>query len=440
MVRRRRVRDPVRFVEEVLGLKLWPKQAEILRQFPRHQELVLALGRRSGKSLLASIWAAYDAIFGEYEGCLRPDEPRYIVCVATNRDQAGIVYRNIGGFFSLPVLAPLVMSETSEELWLRNNVCIKVLPCSSRAGRGWAISTIILDELAHFVDTDDGYQAGKRVCDALAPSIAQFGGKGKLIAISTPWGKRGAFWQLYQRAQEGVPGMAAFRYSTEEMNPTIDKAWLESQRLKDPEVFASEYEAEFLDAAAAFLAADDVRACVVRSGSTPYQGGMRYVLGLDPAFSYDSFAFAVCHSEGEDSQRVVLDHVERLQPPVSFVEAYELAAYLSQIYGDAQVVTDQHCAAPLVQTLRGKGVRVEVKPFDAKRNQQVWGSLAALIRARRLEIYPSPVVDELLRLEREMTSSGIRVEAGSGHDDLATALAMAAHEVASEKRRRIAVY
>lgn len=440
MVRERTARDPVRFAEEVLGLKLWPKQAEILCQFPRYQVLVLALGRRSGKSLLASIWATYDAIFGNYEGCLRPDEPRYIVCVATRHDQANIVYGNIRRFFNLSALAPLVVDGTSEELWLANNVCIKVLPCSSRAVRGLAISTIILDELAYFVDTESGYQAGKQVYDALYPSLAQFGDRGKMIAISTPWGKRGIFWQLWQRAQKGLPGMAAFRYSTQEMNPTISKEFLERECLKDPESFASEYEAEFLDAAAAFLPADAVRACVVREGTTPYQQGMRYVLGLDPAFSYDSFAFAVCHSEGEDSQRVVLDHVERLQPPVSFVEAYELAAYLSQIYGDAQVVTDQHCAAPLVQTLRGKGVRVEVKPFDAKRNQQVWGSLGALIRARRLEIYPSPVVDELLRLEREMTSSGIRVEAGSGHDDLATALAMAAHEVANEERRRIAVY
>jgi hypothetical protein len=434
------MRDPVDFAEEVLGFKLWPRQAEILRQFPRHQELVLALGRRSGKSLLASIWAAYDAIFGNYEGCLRPDEPRYIVCVATNRDQAGIVYRNIRGFFNLPALAPLVVSETSEELWLGNNVCIRVLPCSSRAVRGLAISTIILDELAHFVDSEHGYQAGKMVHDALTPSLAQFRGKGKIIAISTPWGRLGIFWQLWQQAQEGLPGMAGFRYSTEDMNPTIDKAWLESQRLKNPDVFACEYEAEFLDAAAAFLPADAVRACVVRSEHTPYQQGMSYVLALDPAFTSDSFAFVVCHEERDNSERVVVDYIDRLEPPVSFVEACELAQQLSQAYGHARVVTDQYCAAPLVQALGEKGLRVALKPFDATRKQHVFASLSALIRAGRLELYPGPVVDELLRLERVLTPSGMRVEASSGHDDLATALAVAVHELASEKRRRLAVY
>jgi hypothetical protein len=234
--------------------------------------------------------------------------------------------------------------------------------------------------------------------------------------------------------------MAAFRYSTREMNPTISKAWLESQRLKDPEVFASEYEAEFLDAAAAFLPADAVGACVVRSERTPYQRGMGYVLALDPAFTSDSFAFSVCHEEGDNSERVILDHIERLQPPVSFVEACELAASLSQAYGDARVITDQYCAAPLVQALREKGLTVELKPFDAARKQQVFASLGALIRARRLEIYPGPVVDELLRLERVLTPGGMRVEASSGHDDLATALAVAVHELANEERRRIAVY
>lgn len=428
------MRDPVRFTEDVLGIRLWPRQAEILSQFPNHQEVVLALGRRSGKSLLASIYATYDAVCGDYEGCLRPDEPRHIVCVATRQDQAGIVYRNIRGFFKLVVLAPLVESETSEELWLRNNVCIKVLPCSSRAVRGLAVSTAILDELAHFVDTDDGHQAGKRVYDSLAPSIAQFGGRGKMIAISTPRGRRGIFWHLYQQAQKGVPGMAAFRYSTEEMNPKISKARLESYRLKDPDVFASEYEAEFLDAAAAFLPADVVRACVVRPGLTPYQEGMRYVLALDPAYSYDGFAFAVCHSEGGSPERVVLDRIERLAPPVNFEEACELATRLSKAYGDARIVTDQYAAAPLVQTLKKQVRIVEVKPFDATRRQTVFASLGALVRSGLLELYDGPVVDELLRLEREMTPSGMRVEAGSGHDDLATALAVSAHEVVNEPR------
>jgi hypothetical protein len=45
-------------------------------------------------------------------------------------------------------------------------------------------------------------------------------------------------------------------------------------------------------------------------------------------------------------------------------------------------------------------------------------------------------VGELLRLEPEMTASGMRAEAASGHDDLATALAVAAHEVASVPRIR----
>jgi len=434
------MRDPVRFAEEVLRFKLWPRQAEILRQFPRHQVLVLALGRRSGKSRLAAIWATYDAIVGDYAGCLPPGERRYIICVASNRDQAGIVYRYIRGFFELPILAELVVNETSEELWLANNVCIKVLPCSSRAVRGLADSTIILDELAHYVDTEDGDQAGRRVYNALFPSLAQFGDKGKLIAISTPWGKRGIFWQVWQQAQKGAAGMAGFRYSTGEMNPTISKEWLESQRLKEPDVFASEYEAEFQDAASALLPADAVRACVVRSERTPYQQGMSYLLALDPAFTNDSFAFAVCHEEGDNSERVVLDYIDRLEPPVSFVEACELAQQLSQAYGHARVITDQYCAAPLEQALREKGLTVELKPFDATRKQHVFASLSALIRAGRLELYPGPVVDELLRLKRVLTPSGMRVEASSGHDDLATALAVAVHELASEERRRIAVY
>jgi len=37
------------------------------------------------------------------------------------------------------MLAPYIISETADELWLANNVIIKVVPCSSRTARGLAI-------------------------------------------------------------------------------------------------------------------------------------------------------------------------------------------------------------------------------------------------------------------------------------------------------------
>src|SRR4051794_38046188 len=155
------MRDVLAFARDVLSLQLHPRQAEALLALAAYQLCLLCLGRRSGKTLLACVWAVYDAVVRDLAMHLRPGEPRYICVVATSQDQARIAFRTIRGFFDLPQLAPLLVRETADELWLATNVCIKCLPCSARSTRGLAISTVILDEFAWFLDTEHGYQAGE---------------------------------------------------------------------------------------------------------------------------------------------------------------------------------------------------------------------------------------------------------------------------------------
>jgi hypothetical protein len=66
----------VDFAEQVLGLKLYPRQAEILAEYEQAliAELILCLGRRSGKTLLAAVIALYNALVESYDGFLRPGE------------------------------------------------------------------------------------------------------------------------------------------------------------------------------------------------------------------------------------------------------------------------------------------------------------------------------------------------------------------------------
>ncbi len=192
-----RARSVISFAGDVLGVSLYPCQKEALRGVASHQLSLLCLGRRSGKTLVACIWAVYDAVVRDLSEHVRPGEPRYVVVVATASDQARRAFQVVRSFFDLPLLSPLVASETSEELHLTTGVVIKCLPCSARSTRGLAISTVIFDELAHFIDTENGYQAGEQVYRAVAPGVAQFGDEGRIICLSTPRGQRGIFWRLW---------------------------------------------------------------------------------------------------------------------------------------------------------------------------------------------------------------------------------------------------
>ena len=71
-------------------------QAVAGRAPPNHRvrELVCAVGRGGGKEAVASLIAPYIALnFDPKRAKLRPGELAYILCLAVDKDQAGIVYQ-----------------------------------------------------------------------------------------------------------------------------------------------------------------------------------------------------------------------------------------------------------------------------------------------------------------------------------------------------------
>ncbi len=84
---------------KLLNTPLWPRQAEILEEFwqGNYTLAVWALGRRSGKSVMAAIAATYAAtmLADEYKKRLRPGERFFIVSVANTLDQAKIALQRV---------------------------------------------------------------------------------------------------------------------------------------------------------------------------------------------------------------------------------------------------------------------------------------------------------------------------------------------------------
>ena len=99
-------RTILEFCREVLGIEPTAAQALLLNALSMCQLVVAACGRRSGKSLMAAIWASYDATMRDLSEYLRPAEVRYVVLVAASLPQARALFRTLKGLLGLQCWPP----------------------------------------------------------------------------------------------------------------------------------------------------------------------------------------------------------------------------------------------------------------------------------------------------------------------------------------------
>ena len=99
-------------------------------------EVYVCAGRRSGKTYMAALIATYLACFRDYGRYLAPGERAMVLCLATDRDQAGILLRYIRAFLTeIPMLRAMIEGERSDSIDLANRVTLAVGTCSYRSVR-----------------------------------------------------------------------------------------------------------------------------------------------------------------------------------------------------------------------------------------------------------------------------------------------------------------
>ena len=194
---------------ELFGLKLFPKQRELLAAVESGvREHVWAIGRGGSKLTLAAVILAHSALFrDDLDQRVQKGETRYCANVATRADQSAIVLNHARRIISeSPALRNLIIGETEDEIRLQTvagrRTAIKSFPCTSRGIRGWRISTLVLDEFAHFRD-GDGNDAGDSVWKAITPSLVTFGEGAQIVVISAPAGTSGPFLDRFDKAVSG---------------------------------------------------------------------------------------------------------------------------------------------------------------------------------------------------------------------------------------------
>ena len=451
------------------------------------RELVLSVGRRSGKTAVSACIAAYET----YRLISKGDPQAYyglpaanniqLISFATDKDQAGLLYQEVSGHFrKCAFFAPYTANNTQTYARFQtptdiqnygsyqddqNNAkaTIKVTFRSSvaKGSRGAGNIVVVLDEMAHF--TDNGQSSAEAVYKAVVPSTATFSPKdprdrrksvgpveSKIIAISSPLGKQGVFYDLFQHGfRGGTLGRERLcvQAPTWEVNPTIPAGLFEAEYVKDVRSFLTEFGAEFSDRTRGWLEdGKDLLACVEPMLRPPTRAAPRmpHYMGIDLALKGDGTAIAIGHAD--ERGRIVVDVVDEIKAGegdyagmdrLNFEEVADWVHDYTRRFYIVEGMFDQWAGIPFEQALQARGLRqLRTVHHTMQLSSQMYQNFKDMIFDKRVALYDWPLsedgahceyIAELLELQAEYKSKYVTIVAAPNtagkHDDRSDALA-----------------
>jgi hypothetical protein len=211
--------DRVAFAE-ALGLDPDPWQRDLLRS--SSERVILNCSRQSGKSTMTAVITLHRALY--HPGSL-------ILCLAPALRQSQELFGKVLGFYRDLGRPVSPQAERKLSLELENGSRIVTLPGTEKTIRGFSgTALLVLDEAARVAD---------ELYFAVKPMLAVSGGA--LMMMSTPYGKRGVFFEEWT----GRGGWERYEVPADKC-PRITEEFLEEERASlPPWVYRQEYECSF---------------------------------------------------------------------------------------------------------------------------------------------------------------------------------------------------
>jgi hypothetical protein len=228
--------DRIAFAKR-LGIVPDPWQEDLLRS--ASERVLLNCCRQSGKSTMTALIALHRALY--HPGSL-------ILCLAPALRQSQELFAKIVGFYRDLGRPVEPQGERKLSLELENNSRIITLPGSEKTIRGFSGAALLL--------VDEASRVEDALYFAIRPMLAVSGGS--LMMLSTPYGKRGVFFE------EWTNGIGWERYKVSASQcPRISEAFLEEERRSLPRrVYRQEYECSFEETDDQVFSFEDVAAAI----------------------------------------------------------------------------------------------------------------------------------------------------------------------------------
>jgi hypothetical protein len=425
-------------------------------------ELHLVLGRRSSKTIMASVIVCYEAykliMLGDpyqYYG-LPYDDEIAVLNAANSAKQSGRLFTQIKNrirnspFFKGRVDGSASTTEirlfTDVDLRKKEeggaNIAVEgsiVLICGHSNPdtlRGFAAIAILFDELAFY---DEGTViSGTEFYGALTPSIAQFSkfGDGILVELSTPGPMSGIFYTIFQQANSEDPkfqSIVSFRLSTWDFNPTLPFGceFLVKEEAKNPELFSVEFGVQWQTKG---LVSTYFPKDLVEQSFKPFvhkherrDQRYEYFMHLDPASKRDNYVALVClkqryvTSRGEKRFRVVLAYHRVWKPSagkaLNLLDIDDEILLISQRFRPSIITYDQWNSVHSINYLQKKGMRARQLPFGRTQKTTYYQNLLDLMDRDELHLYYDELLmAEMLNLKYRTTERGISIGADKKSD------------------------
>lgn len=214
-----------------------PWQSDLLlSDDPRH---LLLCSRQSGKSTTVGSLAVQTALY----------DPGLILMFAPAERQSKELFRKAKDIYLALRDVPRVLQESTTSLELANGSRIVALPGVEATVRSFSAPRLVL--------VDEASRVEDALYHAVSPMLAV--SKGRLVALSTPYGRRGWFYEAWEH---GGDYWQRTKITAEEC-PRIEAAWLEGERADIGDwAFRQEYLCEFVDTDEQFFSSALIEAAI----------------------------------------------------------------------------------------------------------------------------------------------------------------------------------
>ena len=379
-------------------------------------------GRRSGKSRISAIVGAYEAVLSGREKLLAKGEIGLVAIIAPTTKQARIVKTYLRAIFDeTPLLQNTVVAETQWSFELSNGVKVEILVGDWRSIRGYTLLSAIVDEVCFFgLDAESKVRSDSELIRAIKPSLATT--QGRLIAISSPYAKKGWGYTQYKRNFGNDAGnVLVWNCSSRTMNQTLPQSIVDEALAEDLQSAKSEYLGEFRDDICIWLPREAIES-VVKKGRKELlpKSGIQYFAFVDVSGGRsDPASIAIAHKE----DKIIIDYIKNYPAPHSPYDVISNMATTLKKFGIRKIWGDNYSAEFVAGAFRSHGFIYEKSKLN---KSQLYLELLPMICSGSIELLDDEtLINQLSSLERRTRSGGKDSvdHPQGGHDDVANVVA-----------------